>query len=126
MISGARWLRQTTRGKYDRLTLRAGSSRQMTNSWATPRTSISKSRPCTGGRPKCQVKPPEMAPRADKLVGHKGMDVKVSVSPGRGHIRPAEAERRHALLHRPEREARFLAHHLKRLIAAPNDAPFIA
>jgi hypothetical protein len=33
-------------------------ARQITNSWATPRASISKSRPCTGGRAKCQVKPP--------------------------------------------------------------------
>ena len=29
----------------------------------TPRTPISKSRPCTGGRAKCQVKPPGAAPR---------------------------------------------------------------
>jgi hypothetical protein len=31
----------------------------------------------------------------------------------RGHVRPAEAERRHALLHRPEHEERFLAHRLE-------------
>ena len=37
--------------------------RQIINSRATPRTSISKSSPCTGGRAKCHVKPPEMAPR---------------------------------------------------------------
>jgi hypothetical protein len=34
-------------------------------------------------------------------------------------IRPAEAERRHAQLHRPEHEARLLAHRLRQLIAAP-------
>jgi hypothetical protein len=54
------------------------------------------------------------------------MDVKDGVSLGRGHIRPAEAERRHALLHRLEHEACLLAHRPGRLVAAPNDAPFIA
>ena len=43
--------------------LMSGVERQITNSWATPRTSISKSRPCTGGRAKCHVKPPGLAPR---------------------------------------------------------------
>jgi hypothetical protein len=38
-------------------------TRQIMNSWATPRKSTSKSRPCTGGRAKCQVKPPGIAPR---------------------------------------------------------------
>src|SRR5215469_14710053 len=54
------------------------------------------------------------------------MDVEDRIDLGRGHLRPAEAERRHAQLHRPEHEARFLAHRLRRLVAAPNDAPFIA
>src|ERR1700730_17457292 len=63
---------------------------------------------------------------ADELVGHEWMDVKDRIDLGRGHIRPAEAERRHPLLHRPEHETRFLAHRLGRLVAAPNDAPFIA
>src|SRR6202048_3627909 len=63
---------------------------------------------------------------ADELVGHEEMDVKDRIDLGCGHIRPAEAERRHTLLHRPEHETRFLAHRLRRLVAAPNDAPFIA
>src|SRR6202048_2466199 len=63
---------------------------------------------------------------ADELVGHEEMDVKDRIDLGCGHIRPAEAERRHTLLHRPEHETRFLAHRLGRLVAAPNDAPFIA
>ena len=66
--------------------------RQIINSRATPRTSISKSSPCTGGRAKCHVKPPDMA--ADELVGHEEMDVKDRIDLGCGHIRPAEAERR--------------------------------
>ena len=40
------------------------------------------------------------------------MDFKDSINLGRGHIGPAEAERRHALLHRPEYEPCFLAHRL--------------
>src|SRR6202040_3631301 len=63
---------------------------------------------------------------ADELVGHEEVDVKDRIDLGCGHIRPAEAERRHTLLHRPEHETRFLAHRLGRLVAAPNDAPFIA
>src|SRR5215510_9833879 len=63
---------------------------------------------------------------ADELVSQKRMDFEDGINLGRGHIGPAEAERRHALLHRPEYEARFLAHRLGRLVAAPNDAPFIA
>src|SRR6516165_8386721 len=63
---------------------------------------------------------------ADELVGQQRMDVEDRINLGRGHIRPAEAEPRHAQLHRPEHEARFLAHRLRRLIAAPNDASFIA
>src|SRR2546423_1426025 len=47
---------------------------QITNSWATPRTSTSKSRPCTGGRAKCQAKPPRHGSPADKLVSQKRMD----------------------------------------------------
>jgi hypothetical protein len=42
-------------------------------------------------RAKCQAKPPE-------LVGHERLDVEDSINLGRGHIGPAEAERRHALL----------------------------
>ena len=45
---------------------------------------------------------------------------------GRGHIRPAEAERRHAQLHRPEHEARLLRsdgeRNRARLIAAAKRA----
>src|SRR5262249_59935272 len=63
---------------------------------------------------------------ADELVGQERMDFEDSINLGRGHISPAEAERRHALLHRPEYEARFLAHRLGRLVAAPKDTPFIA
>src|SRR5271156_2668075 len=62
---------------------------------------------------------------ADELVGKERMDVEDRINLGRGHIRPAEPERRHAQLHRPEHEARLLAHRLRRLIAAPNDASFI-
>ena len=50
---------------------------------------------------------------ADELVGQERMDFKDSINLGRGHIGPAEAERRHALLHRPEYEACFLAHRLE-------------
>src|SRR5205823_11217413 len=63
---------------------------------------------------------------ADDLVGQERMNIEDRIDLGRGHVRPAEAERRHALLHRPEHEARFLAHRLRRLVAAPNNAPFIA
>ena len=65
-------------------------------------------------------------PAVDDLVGQERMDVEYRIDLGRGHLRPAEAERRHALLHRSEHEARFLVHRLRRLVAAPNDAPFIA
>jgi len=63
---------------------------------------------------------------ADELVGHERMDVKDRIDLGCGHIRPAEAERRHTLFHRPEHETRFLAHRLGRVVAASNNAPFIA
>ena len=63
---------------------------------------------------------------ADDLIGQERMDVENRVDLGRGNLRPTEAERRHPQLHRPEHEARFLAHRLRRLVAAPNDAPFIA
>src|SRR5271166_163465 len=76
-------------------------ARQITNSWATPRTSISKSRPCTGGRAKCQVKPPGAGSAAKDLVGQERMDVEDRIDLGCSHARPAEAERRHPLLHRP-------------------------
>ena len=49
---------------------------------------------------------------ADELVGQEWMNVEDSINLGRGHIGPAEAERRHALLHRPEHETRFLVHRL--------------
>ena len=49
---------------------------------------------------------------ADELVSQERMDFEDSINLGRGHIGPAEAERRHALLHRPEYEVRFLAHRL--------------
>jgi hypothetical protein len=49
---------------------------------------------------------------ADEFVGQEQMDVEDSISLGIAYIRPAEAERRHALLHRPEHEAHFLAHRL--------------
>jgi hypothetical protein len=39
---------------------------------------------------------------ADNLVGQERMDVEDRINLGRGHVRPAEAERRHAQLHRPE------------------------
>src|SRR6267378_3422702 len=38
-------------------------ARQIVNSWTMPRKSISRSRPCTAGRAKCQVKPPGVAAR---------------------------------------------------------------
>src|ERR1700730_10187121 len=62
----------------------------------------------------------------DELAGHERMYIEDGINLGRGHIRPAEAERRDAPLHRPEHEARFLAHRLRRLVSAPDDAPFIA
>src|ERR1700730_12706655 len=63
---------------------------------------------------------------ADDLVGQERIDVEDRIDLGRSHVRPAEAERRHPLLHRPKHETRFLAHRLWRLVTAPNDAPFIA
>ena len=43
---------------------------------------------------------------ADELVCQKRMDVEDTINLSRGHIGPAEAERRHALLlHHPEYEA---------------------
>jgi hypothetical protein len=39
---------------------------------------------------------------ADDLVGEERMDVKDRIDLGRGHVRPAEAERRHAQLYRSE------------------------
>ena len=101
-------------------------SQSPTFSEATARTSTSKSRPCTGGRAKCQVKPPGLAPRRTISLGQERMDVEDRIDLGRGHVRPAEAERRHPLLHRPEHETCFLAHRLRRLVTAPNVAPFIA
>jgi hypothetical protein len=49
---------------------------------------------------------------ANELVGQERMDCEDSINLGRGHIGPAEAERHHALLHRAEYKARFLAHRL--------------
>jgi hypothetical protein len=49
-----------------------GRTRQITNSWETPRISTSKSRPCTGGRAKCQVKPPDMAARRTNSSARSG------------------------------------------------------
>src|SRR5947208_4834783 len=43
---------------------------------------------------------------AGRLV--HSMDIEDGINLGRGHIRPAAAERRDAPLHRPEHEARFL------------------
>src|SRR6516165_364291 len=63
---------------------------------------------------------------ADDLVGQERMDVEDRIDLGRTHVRPAEAERRHPLLHRLQHETRLLAHRLRRLLTAPNDAPFIA
>jgi hypothetical protein len=54
-----------------------GRMRQITNSWATPRTSTSKSRPCTGGRAKCQAKPPDMAPRRTNSSARSGWMSKI-------------------------------------------------
>src|SRR6202040_4271118 len=54
------WARPV-RPKDDPRELLISGVRQIINSRATPRTSISKSSPCTGGRAKCHVKPPEMA-----------------------------------------------------------------
>ena len=51
--------------------------RQITNSQATPRTSTSKSRPCTGGRAKCQTKPPDMAPRRTNSSARSGWISKI-------------------------------------------------
>jgi hypothetical protein len=42
----------------------AAGAHQITSSRAAPRTSISYSRPTTGGRAKCQDRPPAAAPRA--------------------------------------------------------------
>ena len=113
------WARPV-RPKDDPRKLLMSGVRQIINSRATPRASISKSSPCTGGRAKCHVKPPEMAPRRTNSLAHERMEVKDRIDLGCGHIRPAEAERRHTLLHRPEHETRFLAHRLGRLVAAPN------
>src|SRR5215472_5488059 len=63
-------------------------------------------------------------PAADDLVGQERMDVEDRINLGRGHVRPAEAERRHPLLHRPEHETCFLAHRLRRLVTAPNACGF--
>src|ERR1700730_13664483 len=63
---------------------------------------------------------------ADELVSQERMDFEDSINLGRGHIGPAEAERRHALPHRPEHEVRFLAHRLGRVVAGSDDAPLIA
>src|SRR5215468_7572569 len=65
-------------------------------------------------------------PAADDLVGQEWMDDEDRIYLGRGQVRPAEPERRHPLLHRPEHETCFLAHRLRRLVTAPNNAPFIA
>ena len=54
-----------------------GRMRQITNSWAMPRTSTSKSRPCTGGRAKCQAKPPDMAPRRTNSSARSGWMSKI-------------------------------------------------
>src|SRR5215471_21118436 len=54
-----------------------GRMRQITNSWATPRTSTSKSRPCTGGRAKCQAKPADMAPRRTNSSARNGWMSKI-------------------------------------------------
>src|SRR5438045_4753331 len=62
---------------------------------------------------------------ADDLVGQERMEIEDRVDLRGGHVRPAEAERRDAQLHRPEHEARLLAHRLGRLVAVSNDAPFI-
>src|SRR5438270_7286290 len=63
---------------------------------------------------------------ADDLVSQERMDVEDRIDLGRRHVRPAEAERRHALLHRLEHKPRLLPHRLGRLVAPPNNAPFIA
>src|SRR6516162_6898214 len=52
---------------------------QITNSWATPRTPISKSRFCAGGRAKCQVKPAGAGTAAHDLVGQERRDRKFAV-----------------------------------------------
>src|SRR5437660_11154984 len=63
---------------------------------------------------------------ADDLVGQERMDVEDRIDLGRRYVRPAEAECRHALLHRFENKACFLTHRFRRLVAPTNDAPFIA
>ncbi len=71
----------TTRGGEPKVRIRflrrlgnfhVGRTRQITNSWETLRTSTSKSRPCTGGRAKCQVKPPDMAARRTNSSARSG------------------------------------------------------
>src|SRR5437867_11985655 len=52
----------------------AGAPRQITNSWAISRTSISKSRPRTGGR-EMPGQTARRGPAADDLVGQERMDV---------------------------------------------------
>jgi hypothetical protein len=64
--------------------------------------------------------------RGGRTRRHERMDVKDGINLGCGHIRPAEAGRRHAQLHRREYEAPLVAHRFRRLLAAPNDASFIA
>jgi hypothetical protein len=49
-----------------------GACRYSTISRAMPRTSISNSRPTTGGRAKCQVSPPGTAPRRTSSSGRIG------------------------------------------------------
>ena len=85
-----------------------GRTRQITNSWETPRTSTSKSRPCTWRAREMPSQTARHGCPADELVGQERMDIEDGINLGRGHIRPAAAERRDAPLHRPEHEARFL------------------
>jgi hypothetical protein len=47
---------------------------------------------------------------ADEPVGQERMNFEDGINLGRSHIDPAEAKRRHTLLHRREYEARFLVH----------------
>jgi hypothetical protein len=69
---------------------------------------ISEIRTIMNATPKISVRPatPRGPSAADELVGKERMDVEDRINLGRGHIRPAEAERRHAQLHRPGGDGR--------------------
>ena len=70
---------------------------QITSSSATPRTSTSKSRPLHRRTREMPGQTARDGSATNELVGEELMDVKDRINLGSGHLRPAEAQRRHPL-----------------------------